>query len=103
MHNLALFPADFAALFTLKVPAATPGLNAPTIREMRTPTMVLTGESDRRTPIAESEELYFALKAQKIPAVLVRVPREFHGIHVYYRHDIDKVEYVPAWMEKWTQ
>jgi acylaminoacyl-peptidase len=72
-------------------------------KNFKTPTMVITGESDRRTPIAESEELYFALKAQKVPAVLVRVPREFHGIHVYDSHYIEKIEYVLAWMEKWTK
>jgi len=72
-------------------------------KNFKTPTMVITGESDRRTPIAESEELYFALKAQKVPAVLVRVPLEFHGIHVYNSHYIDKIEYILAWMEKWTK
>lgn len=72
-------------------------------KNFKTPTMVITGESDRRTPIAQSEELYFALKAQKVPAVLVRVPREFHGIHVYDSHYIDKIEYIMAWMEKYTK
>ena len=72
-------------------------------KNFKTPTMVITGESDRRTPIAESEELYFALKAQKIPAVLVRVPNEFHGINVYTSHHIDKIEYILAWMEKYTK
>ena len=50
-------------------------------KNFKTPTMVITGEADLRTPIAESEELYFALKAQKIPSVLVRRCRtRFHGI-----------------------
>ena len=72
-------------------------------KNFKTPTMVITGESDRRTPIAESEELYFALKAQKVPAVLVRVPNEFHGINVYTSHHIEKIEYILAWMEKYTK
>jgi acylaminoacyl-peptidase len=72
-------------------------------KNFKTPTMVITGEADRRTPIAESEELYFALKAQKVPAVLVRVPNEFHGINVYTSHHIDKIEYILAWMEKYTK
>jgi acylaminoacyl-peptidase len=70
-------------------------------KNFKTPTMVITGESDRRTPIAESEELYFALKAQKVPSVLVRVPNEFHGINVYTSHHIDKIEYILAWMDKY--
>jgi acylaminoacyl-peptidase len=72
-------------------------------KNFKTPTMVITGESDRRTPIAESEELYFALKAQKIPAVLVRVPEEFHGIRGRNSHYIEKIEYILAWMEKYTK
>ena len=72
-------------------------------KNFKTPTMVITGESDRRTPIAESEELYFALKARKVPAVLVRVPEEFHGIHGRNSHYIEKIEYILAWMEKYTK
>src|SRR5579883_932679 len=72
-------------------------------KNFKTPTMVITGESDRRTPIAESEELYFALKARKVPAVLVRVPEEFHGIRGRNSHYIEKIEYILAWMEKYTK
>lgn len=72
-------------------------------KNFKTPTMVITGEADRRTPIAESEELYFALKAQKVPAVLVRVPDESHGIRGHNSHYIDKIEYILAWMEKYTR
>jgi acylaminoacyl-peptidase len=72
-------------------------------KNFKTPTMVITGEADLRTPIAESEELYFALKAQKIPAVLVRVPDEFHGIRGRNSHYIEKIEHIMAWMEKYTK
>jgi acylaminoacyl-peptidase len=72
-------------------------------KNFKTPTMVITGESDLRTPIAESEELYFALKAQKVPAVLVRVPDEFHGIRGHNSHYIAKIEHILAWMEKYTR
>jgi dipeptidyl aminopeptidase/acylaminoacyl peptidase len=72
-------------------------------KNFKTPTMVITGEADRRTPIAESEELYFALKAQKVPAVMVRVPDESHGIRGHNSHYIDKIEYILAWMEKYTK
>jgi acylaminoacyl-peptidase len=72
-------------------------------KNFKTPTMVLTGEADLRTPIAESEELYFALKSRKVPSVLVRIPDEPHGIRgAHPSHRIAKMEYVLAWMEKWT-
>jgi len=72
-------------------------------KNFKTPTMVITGEADLRTPIAESEELYFALKAQKVPSVLVRVPEEFHGIRGRNSHYIEKIEHILAWMERYTQ
>jgi acylaminoacyl-peptidase len=72
-------------------------------KNFKTPTMVITGEADLRTPIAESEELYFALKAQRIPSVLVRVPDEFHGIRGRNSHYIEKIEQIMAWMEKYTK
>ena len=72
-------------------------------KNFKTPTMVLTGEADLRTPIAESEELYFALKSRRVPAVLVRIPDEPHGIRgAHPSHRIAKMEYVLGWMEKWT-
>ena len=72
-------------------------------QNFKTPTMVITGEADYRTPMAESEELYFALKARKVPAVLVKVPDEPHGIRARTSHYIAKVEHILAWMEKYTR
>jgi acylaminoacyl-peptidase len=71
-------------------------------QNFKTPTMVITGEADYRTPMAESEELYFALKARKVPAVLVKVPDEPHGIRARTSHYIAKVEHILAWMEKYA-
>ncbi len=72
-------------------------------KNFKTPTMVLTGEADLRTPIAESEELYFALKSMKVPAVLVRIPDEPHGIRgAHPSHRIAKMEHIMGWMDKWT-
>jgi acylaminoacyl-peptidase len=72
-------------------------------KNFKTPTMVLCGEEDLRTPIAESEELYFALKAMKVPAVLIRIPKEPHGIRgAYPSHRIAKMEHILGWMDKWT-
>jgi len=69
----------------------------------KTPTMVVTGESDLRTPMAESEELYFALKARKVDAALVRIPDEPHGIRgAHPSHRIAKIEYILGWLEKYT-
>ncbi|MBI3698020.1 MAG: S9 family peptidase [Acidobacteria bacterium] len=73
-------------------------------KNFRTPTMVITGEADLRTPMAESEELYFALKARKVDAVLVRIPDEPHGIRGQHpSHRIWKMEHVLGWISKYTK
>ena len=72
-------------------------------KNFKTPTMVITGEADARTPIAESEELYFALKSMRVPAVMIRVPEESHGIRQRNSHYIAKIEHILAWMEKYTK
>jgi dipeptidyl aminopeptidase/acylaminoacyl peptidase len=73
-------------------------------KNFKTPTMVITGEADLRTPIAQSEELYFALKARKVDAVLVRIPDEPHGIRgAHPSHRVAKVEHLLGWIEKYTK
>ena len=44
-----------------------------------------------------------ALKAMKVPAVMVRVPDEFHGIRGRNSHYIAKIEHIIGWMEKYTK
>lgn len=41
---------------------------------IKTPTMLLTGEEDYRTPIAESEQFYTALKLEGVETAMVRIP-----------------------------
>src|SRR5258708_3789290 len=45
------------------------------VGKVTTPTMLMTGELDRRTPIPQSEEYFAALKVRHVPAVVVRVSR----------------------------
>ena len=69
------------------------------VGNVTTPTMVMTGEIDLRTPIGQSEEFYKALKMQKKEAVLVRMPDEFH---VWRRpsHRLMQQLYLLAWFDK---
>ena len=50
------------------------------VGNVKTPTMLLTGEADYRTPIAESEQYYQALKLRKVDTVMVRIPEASHGM-----------------------
>lgn len=70
------------------------------VGNVETPTMLMTGEADYRTPISEAEQFYTALKLRKIEAVLVRVPGEPHGVSVRPSHQIAKTTYVLDWFNK---
>ncbi len=50
------------------------------VGNVTTPTMVMVGEEDWRTPTWESEQFYTALKFRKIDTALVRVPGSPHFI-----------------------
>jgi dipeptidyl aminopeptidase/acylaminoacyl peptidase len=48
------------------------------VGNVRTPTLIMVGEEDRRTPLTESEQYYDALQLCGIPTALVRVPGASH-------------------------
>jgi dipeptidyl aminopeptidase/acylaminoacyl peptidase len=50
------------------------------VGSVQTPTMLITGEADYRTPIAQTEMYYQALKMRGIDAVKVRLPEANHGM-----------------------
>jgi dipeptidyl aminopeptidase/acylaminoacyl peptidase len=49
------------------------------VGHVTTPTLIMTGELDRRTPMPQSEEYFVALKMRHIPTTLLRFEGEFHG------------------------
>ena len=70
------------------------------IGNVSTPTMLLTGEQDFRTPISESEQYYQALKIRGVETAFVRIPEASHGIAARPSHLVAKVLYVLGWFEK---
>jgi acylaminoacyl-peptidase len=74
------------------------------VDKVKTPTLLLTGEEDWRTPIAQTEEFYVALKKRGIDTVMVRFPEEPHGVRGRYpSHRIAKAEYIVGWFEKYRK
>jgi dipeptidyl aminopeptidase/acylaminoacyl peptidase len=69
------------------------------VANVTTPTMVMTGEADLRTPIRQSEEFYRALKLLKKDTLLVRMPDEYHGWR-RPSHQLLQQLYLQAWFEK---
>ena len=66
-----------------------------------TPTMLLTGEDDRRTPISETEQFYQALRLRGIDSAMVRLPDTSHGIASRPSRLITKVDHILAWFERY--
>ena len=49
------------------------------VGNVKTPTAVMVGEDDHRTPPSEAEQYYAALQIRAVPTVLIRVPSASHG------------------------
>jgi dipeptidyl aminopeptidase/acylaminoacyl peptidase len=88
----AAFPWDDMQSYWKRSPLAYVG-------EVHTPTMLMIGEADYRTPSSEAEQFYQALKLRKIDTALVRVPNASHDISARPSLLIDKVAYVLAWFK----
>lgn len=71
------------------------------VGNVSTPTALLTGEQDHRTPITESEQYYQALKLRKIESALIRVPEAPHGIAGRPSHLIAKADNILAWFARY--
>lgn len=71
------------------------------VGNVTTPTMLLTGEEDFRTPIAESEQFYAALKLENVETAMVRIPGASHGIANRPSNLIAKIASILAWFDKY--
>ncbi|RMH66520.1 MAG: S9 family peptidase [Bacteroidetes bacterium] len=71
------------------------------VGNVQTPTMLITGEVDYRTPIPETEQYYAALKLRGVEAAMVRVPDASHGIASRPSNLVAKVGYILAWFERY--
>jgi len=49
------------------------------VKNAKTPTLVIHGENDQRVPISQGQEIYMALKRLGVPAEMVVYPRTQHG------------------------
>jgi dipeptidyl aminopeptidase/acylaminoacyl peptidase len=49
------------------------------VGSVKTPTMLMTGVNDLRTPMPQTEQFYSALKLRKVPTAMLRFNEEWHG------------------------
>lgn len=73
------------------------------VGNVTTPTMLMTGEEDLRTPMAETEQYYQALKLRKVDTVLIKIPGAPHGIAGRPSRMVSKIEHTLAWFEKYKK
>jgi len=73
------------------------------VGNVKTPTMVMVGMNDLRTPASEAKQLYHALKLRKIETVLVEIPDSYHNIAGKPSNLISKVAHTLAWFKKFNK
>jgi len=69
------------------------------VAQAATPTMLVHGENDNDVPITEAEQFYIALKDVGVETVMVRYPREGHGVREP-KHQVDLIDRSIDWFEK---
>jgi dipeptidyl aminopeptidase/acylaminoacyl peptidase len=72
------------------------------LKNAKTPTLVLQGESDTVDPLGQSQELYRGLKRYGVEAEFVVYPREPHGLHEE-KHLVDRLNRILAWYDKYLK
>ncbi|MXX35748.1 MAG: S9 family peptidase [Gemmatimonadetes bacterium] len=70
------------------------------VGNVTTPTMLMTGEGDLRTPMPQTEEYYQALRVLKVPTAMIRFKNEWHGTSSTPSNFLRTQIYLREWFEK---
>jgi dipeptidyl aminopeptidase/acylaminoacyl peptidase len=72
------------------------------VGNVKTPTLVVVGSEDYRTPVSESEQYYTALQLRGVPTALVKVPGASHGgLAARPSQSAAKAAAILAWFERY--
>ena len=71
------------------------------VGNVKTPTLVVVGSEDYRTPPAEAEQYYAALQMRKVPTAYIKVPGVGHGITARPSQSAAKASAIIAWFDKY--
>jgi len=72
------------------------------IKNVKTPTLVIVGERDAECPAAQSYEFWHALKTLGVPTKLIIYPGEGH-LFIEAKHQVDRMEQTVAWFDKYLK
>ncbi len=73
------------------------------VGKVTTPTLLMTGVLDRRTPMPQTEEYYAALKMRGVPTKLLQFNEEYHGTGSKPSNYIRTQLYMMSWFNKYTR
>ena len=107
-QTLTVDRPDYFGYFRAPAPPWAEGMHAhywqrsplSRVAHVRTPTIVLCGEKDARTPIGQSEMYFTALKLCGVDAALVRYPDDNHSFEWHPSHWLDLIEQVDRWFRR---
>ncbi|HET6628439.1 MAG TPA: S9 family peptidase [Woeseiaceae bacterium] len=71
------------------------------VGNVKTPTALMSGEEDYRTPTSEAEQFYQALKLRQVDTALIRVPGASHHIAARPSSLIAKTDNIMAWFRRY--
>jgi dipeptidyl aminopeptidase/acylaminoacyl peptidase len=71
------------------------------VGHVKTPTLLMTGVLDLRTPIPQIEEFYRALKMRGVPTAMIRMNNEYHGTSSTPSNFLRTQLFVRGWFEKY--
>ena len=72
------------------------------VGNVKTPTLLMTGVNDLRTPISQTEEFYEALKVRKVPTAMVRFNDEWHGTSSKPSNFMRTQLYLQGWFARYA-
>jgi dipeptidyl aminopeptidase/acylaminoacyl peptidase len=73
------------------------------VGKVTTPTLLMTGVLDRRTPMPQTEEYYAALKVRGVPVRLLQFEGEYHGTGSKPSNFIRTQLYMMSWFKKYSR
>jgi dipeptidyl aminopeptidase/acylaminoacyl peptidase len=72
------------------------------VASVTTPTLLMTGELDLRTPMGQTEEFYEALKALGVPTAMIRFNEEYHGTGSKPSNFMRTQLYIMKWFSRYS-
>ena len=73
------------------------------VGNVKTPTMLMTGVQDLRTPMPQTEQFYSALKLLKVPTAMLRMNNEWHGTTATPSNFVRTQLYLRYWFDKYKR